>query len=135
MSWRTNRRTKKPFRTYDPDNAPDRIDMAEEQLAPSGQSTKDDSDTFWCEACQANREGQKYVVNGHTICKEDKEAIVSGQIFAPTSPTPSLSVLSSVDPNHTIPPNSGHSCAGCGAGNRNLCPCHECCYNCRPANC
>src|SRR2546422_9763145 len=106
-SWRTNRRTKKPFLNLDHGNSR----VPEEQLAPSGQSTTDDSDTFWCEACQANREGQKYVVNGHTICKEDKEAIVSGQIFAPTSPTPNVSV-SSTDPNHTIPPNSGHSCAG-----------------------
>src|SRR5437667_7675050 len=131
--WRTNRRTRKRFPTDDSDPF-NNIARNEEMLAPATDADVRDSNTFWCDGCEANREGQKYGVNGRTICKECKEAIVSGQIFAPTAPTPSVS-SGPTDYEHTIPPNSGHSCAGCGATNRNLCPCHERCYTCRPANC
>ncbi len=134
QSWRTNRRTKKRFptdRTYDPDNAMDRIAMNEETLAPM-QDGDDFRDEFQCEGCQLTFSGSRYTLNGHTICRECKLLVESGVLDA-NELEPIVGETSISDDEHTIPP--GTPCAGCGNSRRNLCEHCSRCWNCRASIC
>ena len=137
MSWRTNKRTRKPFRTdsnYDSDNA--RIDVAEE---PQVESQHELQEVGWTCACCGNNypsSAQQYDLEGQIICVNCKKIEVSGVLDRETiydSPK-EVPYVSSTDMNHTIKPGQS-ACAGCNSVRRNLCPCHRKCWDCRPSNC
>ena len=136
MSWRTNKRTRKPFRTdsnYDSDNA--RIDVAEE---PQVESQHELQEVGWTCACCGNNypsSAQQYDLEGQIICVNCKKIEVSGVLDRETiyqdSPT---SVASPSTPGHTIKPGQS-ACVGCGSTRRNLCEHCNRCYGCRAAGC
>ena len=139
MSWRTNRRTKKPFptdRNYNSDNASDRIDMAEDQQAESQHELKEVGWT--CAGCGNNypSSAQQYELEGQIICVNCKKIEVSGVLDRETiyQDSPTSVASPSTDMNHTIKPGQS-ACAGCNSVRRNLCPCHRKCWDCRPSNC
>jgi hypothetical protein len=136
-SFRTDSRTRKTYPIHD-STAYDNITHNEQLLSsPNAEDFKESvSETFYCDGCQDRREGQKYSVSGHLICRDCKELIRTGGlestvgvISEPTIPTPTT-------PGHTIPPSAGVPCSGCSKTGRNLCgDGHNACFDCRPSDC
>jgi|SRR6266566_8115427 len=138
MSWRTNRRTRKPFPTDDSDPYSN-IDANEEMLssAPS-ESSHELKEVGWtCSGCNTNypSSAQQYELEGKTICVNCQKIVVSGVLDRETvyqdSPTSVASPSGPRDMGHTY----NGACAGCGNTRRSLCPHCNRCYPCRAPSC
>lgn len=137
-TWRTNRRTKKPFPNplgSDLDRGASRQEKVD---APTESSASSYSDFFFCEVCEQNKSGSHYTVSGHLCCRECMSDYKSGRMqaeadYARAQELMTYSTSSTGDSEHT---HMG-ICSVCNAPHqRNLCSDgHNACYSCRPPGC
>ena len=139
MSWKTNRRTKQPFRNP-LGNDLDRGGSKVEEEEPSDVQDNTPDDFYTCAICgeQKRKSETPYVMNpsGSPACQDCLHDFQSGRMASEeayergrqyTAPV----VDSFSDNRHT---HKG-TCPGCGSTRRSLCPQHSLCFNCDKPGC
>jgi hypothetical protein len=119
--WFTNRKTKRVFPN------PLGKDLDRENTRPP-----EDVSTVVCERCGSAKD--VVIDEGVAICTVCLSAFEAREAENLKIGSTVVGDVSLIDDQHTIKPHTS-ACSTCQATNRNLCPCHNACYDHRPEGC